>query len=47
MKNDTVKELVWSSLGIALVFLVNIFIKNPNGIQGYVHMGDGFIMLFS
>lgn len=47
MKNDTVKELVWSSLGIALVFLATFLLKIPNGIQGYVHMGDGFIMLFS
>lgn len=47
MKNLSVKEIVISALGIALVFLATYLIKVPNGIQGYFNMGDGFILLFA
>lgn len=47
MKSIQVKEIVITSLGIALVFLATLLMKIPNGIQGYVHLGDGFILLFA
>lgn len=47
MKNLSVKEIVISALGIALVFLATYLIKVPNGIQGYFNLGDGFILLFA
>ena len=33
--------------GYCSSLLATFLLKIPNGIQGYVHMGDGFIMLFS
>lgn len=47
MKNLTVKEVVLTSLGIALVFLTTYLIKIPNGIHGYLNLGDGCILLFA
>lgn len=47
MKKITVKELILTALGIALVFLATFLLKIPNGLQGYIHSGDGFILLFS
>lgn len=47
MKNNNIKSIVISALGMALVFLATYLIKIPNGIQGYFNLGDGFIMLFA
>ncbi len=47
MKTLRTMDLAISALGIALVFLATFILKIPNGIQGYVNMGDGFIMLFA
>ena len=47
MKTLRVQDIVISALGMALVFLATYLLKIPNGIQGYVNMGDGFILLFA
>ncbi|MGX8852701.1 ECF transporter S component [Amedibacillus sp. YH-ame10] len=49
MKTTTfsTKELVVYALGMAVVFSVTMYIKIPNGIDGYFNLGDGFILLFS
>lgn len=40
-------QVVKSALGIALVFLATFILKIPNGIQGYLNLGDAFILLFA
>lgn len=47
MKTFDVKQIVFGALGIALVFLATWLIKIPNSIQGYLNLGDGFILLFA
>lgn len=47
MKQQSVKMIVISAMGLALVFLATYLLKIPNGIQGYFNLGDGFIMLFA
>lgn len=47
MKTLRIQDIVISALGMALVFLATYLLKIPNGIQGYVNMGDGFILLFA
>lgn len=46
MKLNT-KTIVLYALGIACVFIATMFIKIPNGKEGYFNLGDGFIFLFS
>ena len=43
MKNDTVRTCM-VLFGYCSSLLATFLLKIPNGIQGYVHMGDGFIM---
>lgn len=45
-KLDT-RDLVFTALGIATVFVATMFIKIPNAIDGYFNLGDGFILLFA
>lgn len=45
--NKTTQEMVLTALGMAIVFIATMMIKVPNGLQGYVNLGDGFILLFS
>lgn len=45
--NNKVKNIVITGLGIAITFVATMFIKIPNGIQGYINLGDGFILIFS
>lgn len=49
MKNKTLttEQIVLYALGMAVVFVATMFIKIPNGIDGYFNLGDGFILLFS
>lgn len=42
-----VREVVMGALGITLVFLATYVLKIPNAMQGYVNLGDGFILLFA
>lgn len=46
-EQQKLKQLVFSSLGIAIVFVATIFIRIPNTIHGYINLGDGFILLFA
>ncbi len=41
------KEMILISLGMAMVFVTTMFMKIPNAIGGYFHLGDGLIMLFA
>ena len=41
------KEMVFTGLGIAIVFVATLYIKIPNAIDGYFNLGDGFILLFA
>lgn len=45
--NKQIQQIVLSALGIAIVFVATILIRIPNAMQGYVNMGDGFILLFA
>ena len=46
-KTLTTQQIVLYALGMAIVFVSTMFIKIPNGIDGYFNLGDGFILLFS
>ena len=43
----TTQEIVLYALGMAVVFVATMYLKIPNGIDGYFNLGDGFILLFS
>ncbi|MEG0329740.1 MAG: ECF transporter S component [Longicatena sp.] len=43
----TTQEIVLYALGMAVVFVATMYIKIPNGLDGYFNLGDGFILLFS
>lgn len=47
MNKTNIKNLTLTALGIACVFAGTYFVKIDNGTGGYLHLGDGFIMLFS
>lgn len=47
MKNKQTYRIVLTGLGMALVFVATLFIKVPNALDGYLNLGDGFILLFS
>lgn len=46
-QNVTIKEMVLTALGMALVFVATMYIKIPNALDGYFNLGDGFILLFA
>jgi Predicted membrane protein len=45
--NLKIKEIALGGLGVAIVFCATFFIKIPNQIDGYMNLGDGFILLFA
>lgn len=45
--NWNTKTVVFSALGMALVYVATMFIKIPNPYQGYFNLGDGFILAFA
>ena len=46
MQNDRVRKLTLSAMLAALIFVATSFFKLPVSItQGYIHLGDGFILL--
>ena len=45
--NLKIKEITLSGIGVAIVFCGTYFIKIPNQIDGYMNLGDGFILLFA
>lgn len=46
-KNLTTKEITLTGLGIAIVFVMTLYMKIPNALDGYFNLGDGFIMIFA
>ena len=47
IEHQNLKQIIFASLGIAIVFVATIFIRIPNTIHGYLNLGDGFILLFA
>lgn len=47
MKQQQIKQMVFGALGIALIFLSTFYFKIPSVGQGYLHLGDGFVLLFA
>lgn len=47
MKQQNMKQMIFGSLGIALIFLATFYLKIPSVGQGYIHLGDGFLLLFA
>lgn len=47
MEKYKIHELVISAFAMALIFLATWLLKLPNGIQSYVHAGDGFLLAFA
>lgn len=45
--NERVKTITLYGLGIAVVFCGTFFIKIPNQLDGYMNLGDGFLLLFA
>lgn len=45
-KNLTTKEITLTGLGIALVFVMTLYMKIPNALDGYFNLGDGFCQCF-
>ena len=45
--NLKIKEITLTGIGVAIVFCGTYFIKIPNQIDGYMNLGDGFILLFA
>ncbi|WP_297236842.1 ECF transporter S component [uncultured Faecalicoccus sp.] len=43
--NQKTREIVITSLCIAMIFIATMFIKIPNAFHGYINLGDGFILL--
>ena len=43
--NDTVRYLTKASVFAALIFLATAYLSVPLPLMGYVHLGDGFILL--
>lgn len=43
----TTQHIVLYALGMAIVFVATMYMKIPNGLDGYFNLGDGFILLFS
>ncbi|SEF74841.1 Uncharacterized membrane protein [Caloramator fervidus] len=46
MKDEKLKNIIYSGLGIALVFVATIAIKIPY-VKGYINFGDIFIFIIS
>jgi uncharacterized repeat protein (TIGR04002 family) len=44
-KNKTIKHLTYSAILAALIFLSTAYLAMPLPVLGYVHLGDGFILL--
>lgn len=47
MKLLKTKEIVYTALGVALVFAATILIRVPDPIGGYLNLGDGILLLFA
>lgn len=47
MKQQKIKQMILGSLGIALIFISTFYFKIPSVNQGYLHLGDGFVLLFA
>lgn len=43
----TTQDIVLYAFGMAVVFVATMYIKIPNGLDGYFNLGDGFILLFA
>lgn len=43
--NEKIKVLVYSALLCALTFVGTMLIQIPTGTNGYIHIGDGFVLL--
>lgn len=43
----TTQQIVLYALGMAIVFVATLYMKVPNGLDGYFNLGDGFILLFA
>ena len=41
----TIKQLTYSAIFAALIFLATTYLSVPLPVMGYVHLGDGFILL--
>lgn len=41
-KNLTAKEITLTGLGIALVFVMTLYMKIPNALDGYFNLGGWF-----
>ncbi|KRQ86794.1 hypothetical protein ABG79_01285 [Caloramator mitchellensis] len=44
MQNNKLRKIIYSALGIAIVFIATIFIKIPY-VKGYINFGDIFIFV--
>ena len=44
-KSKTIKHLTYSAILAALIFLSTAYLAMPLPVLGYVHLGDGFILL--
>jgi uncharacterized membrane protein len=47
MKTIETKEMVLTALAMALVYTATLLIQIPNGLDGYLNLGDGFILVFA
>lgn len=47
MKQQHIQQIVFTALGISLIFLATFYFKIPSVGQGYLHLGDGFLLLFA
>lgn len=43
----TTQQIVLYALGMSIVFVATMYMKIPNGLDGYFNLGDGFILLFA
>lgn len=41
------KRIVLCALHFGLIFISTYLLKIPNGLQGYIHLGDVFILLYA
>lgn len=44
---EKTKKIVLCALHFSLIFTATSLLKIPNGLQGYIHLGDVFILLYA
>ncbi|MBQ9354828.1 MAG: ECF transporter S component, partial [Clostridia bacterium] len=44
MRENYIKKMVFSAIFITLVFVSTYIIRIPSPINGYVNLGDGFVL---